>query len=360
MIISRTPYRISFFGGGTDYPGWYREHGGATLVTTINKYCYLSCRYFPPFFDHRYRIVYSKIESCSRLDEIAHPAVRSVLRYLNFERGVVVQHDGDLPARSGMGSSSSFTVGLLHALYALRGIMPSQKRLSLEAIHVEQDINQETIGSQDQVAVAYGGLNHLLFLQNGEIVVRPVILPRARLREFNAYCMLFYTGVKRTASDVASSYVPDIGSRGRQLRVMGDLLDESLNILSGGEDLRKFGALLHEAWQIKRSLSPLVTNTYVDDIYEAAIRAGALGGKLLGAGGGGFMLLFAPPEAQTHIKEALCSLIHVPFEFEYSGSQIIFNDDSDEDYADLEKMRSSQPIQAFQELKPASTTGDAP
>ena len=352
MIISRTPYRISFFGGGTDYPDWYREHGGATLVTTINKYCYLSCRYLPPFFDHRYRVVYSRIEICKELDEIKHQGVRSILQFMNVDRGLVIQHDGDLPARSGMGSSSAFSVGLLNAMYALSGVMPSKKRLAKEAIHIEQDLNKEVIGSQDQVATAYGGFNHLTFLQNGEILVRPIILPRARMKEFNAHCMLFYTGVIRTAANVASSYAQDLQSRGRQLRILGDLLNESLEVLGDGGDLSRFGTLLHESWQIKRNLSAMVSNSDVDDIYSAAVKAGALGGKLLGAGGGGFMLVFAPPEAHVRVREALNTLIHVPFEFEFSGSQIIFQDDSGQDYSDIERVRATQQVQAFRELQP--------
>ena len=216
MIICRTPFRISFFGGGTDYPGWYRSHGGAVLATTIDKYCYLTCRYLPPFFEHRLRVVYRKIETCMSVEEISHPSVRETLRFLEIDRGVELHHDGDLPARSGMGSSSAFTVGLLNALYALKGQMPSKRQLALESIHVEQDILKETVGSQDQVMAAYGGLRHVQFLQNGEISVRPLTLSHARIDEFNDHLMLFYTGIIRTASDVAKSYVEDIGAKRRQ------------------------------------------------------------------------------------------------------------------------------------------------
>ncbi|HEY3354780.1 MAG TPA: kinase, partial [Polyangia bacterium] len=194
MIISRTPFRISFFGGGSDYPAWYRDHGGAVLATAIDKYCYLTCRYLPPFFEHRLRVVYSKIENCQTVDEITHPAVREILRYLKIERGVEIHHDGDLPARSGMGSSSAFTVGLLHALYALRGEMPDRHRLAMESIHLEQAVLKETVGSQDQVLAAYGGFNHVIFDPSGEITVRPMTLPRERVRELNAHLMLFFTG----------------------------------------------------------------------------------------------------------------------------------------------------------------------
>lgn len=341
MVISRTPFRISFLGGGTDYPAWYRKHGGTVIATTINKYCYLTCRYLPPFFDHRIRIVYSKVEYCQILDEIAHPAVREVLRFLNMDRELEIHHDGDLPARSGMGSSSAFTVGLLHALYALKGFMPSKHQLAMESIHIEQDLLKETVGSQDQVLAAYGGFNHITFLPNGSISVRPVTLSRERTDELNSHLMLFYTGIKRTASNIAESYVNDIESKKRQLRIMKDLVEESISILSSGEDIIRFGELLYEAWQIKRGLSSKVSNSYVDGIYDQAISAGALGGKITGAGGGGFMLLFVPPSQQKKVREQLKKLIYVPFKFEFSGSQIIFFD-SEEDYSILEKERSYQ------------------
>jgi len=349
MIISRTPYRISFFGGGTDFPAWFRKHGGAVLATTIDKYCYLTCRHLPPFFEHRIRLVYSRIESCHSLDEIAHPSVREVLRYLKIDRGVEIHHDGDLPARSGMGTSSSFTVGLLHALYALKGFMPSKHQLAEESIHIEQEVLKETVGSQDQVSAAYGGFNHISFLPNGTFSVRPITLTQERLKELNSHLMLFYTGIKRTSADVAESYVNDMEARRRQLRIMKDLIEESISILNNGDDLCGFGELLHEAWQAKRSLSAAVSNSFVDEIYASAISAGAVGGKLTGAGGGGFMLLFAPPSRQKEIREKLNTLIHVPFKIEFSGSQIIFFD-SEEDYSREEKERASRSIESFREL----------
>jgi D-glycero-alpha-D-manno-heptose-7-phosphate kinase len=351
MIISRTPYRISFFGGGTDFPAWFRKHGGAVLAATIDKYCYLTCRYLPPFFEHRIRLVYSRIESCHSLDEIAHPSVREVLRYLKIDRGVEIHHDGDLPARSGMGTSSSFTVGLFHALYALKGFMPSKHQLAEESIHIEQEVLKETVGSQDQVSAAYGGFNHISFLPNGTFSVRPITLTQERLKELNSHLMLFYTGIKRTSADIAESYVNDMEARRRQLRIMKDLIEESISILNNGADLCGFGELLHEAWQAKRSLSAAVSNSFVDEIYESAISAGAVGGKLTGAGGGGFMLLFAPPPRQKAIREKLSTLIHVPFKIEFSGSQIIFFD-SEEDYSREEKDREARSIQSFQEMSP--------
>ena len=350
MIISRTPFRLSFFGGGTDYPVWYRKHGGAVLATTFNKYCYLTCRYLPPFFEHKIRLVYSKIENCKTIDEIKHPAVRAVLEFLRMDRGLEIHHDGDLPARSGMGSSSSFIVGLLHAIYALKGQMPSKHQLAMESIEIEQDRLKETVGSQDQVSASYGGFNHISFMPNGEILVRPITISRERIQELNSHLMLFYTGIKRTASNIAESYVHDLESKKRHLRISNELLEESISILTNEKDLQGFGELLHEAWQAKKSLSPSVSNSQVDEIYQLALSAGAVGGKLTGAGGGGFFLFFAHPETQKKIRSKLKKLIYIPFKFEFSGSQIIFFDGQQENFSDIEKELACQPIGAFQEL----------
>ena len=349
MIISRTPFRISFLGGGTDYPAWYAKNGGAVLATTIDKYCYLTARYLPPFFETRIRIVYSKIENCHTVDEIQHPSVREVLRFLKIDRGVEIHHDGDLPARSGMGSSSSFTVGLLHALYALKGQMPSKQQLALESIHVEQERLNETVGSQDQIMATHGGFNHLTFLKDGQFVIRPMTLPAERIQELNDHLMLCYTGIQRTSSDIADSWVHDIDSRERQLRAIQDMVAEGVSILNSGQEIRRFGELLHEAWQSKRDIGSKVTNGRVDEVYYQAMESGAIGGKLLGAGGGGFMLLFVPPSKQAKVKENLNKLIHVPFNFESSGSQIIFFS-PEEDYAAEDRFRASQSIEAFREL----------
>jgi D-glycero-alpha-D-manno-heptose-7-phosphate kinase len=324
MIISRTPYRISFFGGGTDYPAWFREHGGAVLAGTIDKYCYLTCRRLPPFFNHSLRVVYSQVECCRSLDEITHPAVRETLRFLGIGGGVEIHHDGDLPARSGMGSSSSFTVGLLNALHTLNAEPVSPERLASESIFLEQQVLHETVGCQDQVLAAYGGLNHVTFEPSGRIAVRRLAIAPARRRELNAHLMLFYTGLQRTASQVAASYVPHLRSQGRLLRRLGGLVNDGLAILAGQGDLIDFGTLLHEAWVAKSSLAAQISNSTVDAIYEEALGAGAIGGKLLGAGGGGFLLLCVRPEDRARVKERLSALIHVPFEFASQGSQIIF------------------------------------
>jgi len=354
MIISRTPFRISLFGGGTDYPAWYRKQGGEVLATTIDKYCYLTCRYLPPFFEHRIRLVYSKIENCHSVDEIAHPAVRSVLRHLKFDRGLELHHDADLPARSGMGSSSAFTVGLLHALYALQGQIVSKRQLAQESIHIEQDMLQETVGCQDQILAAYGGFNHIAFQADGEgvmtpFVVKPLWLGPERVEELRSHLMLFYTGIKRTASTVAESYIGDIERHDSQLRALRDMVRKAIVILSGRQEVTQIGELLHDSWMIKRSLSPAVANPEVDGIYEQARAAGAIGGKVLGAGGGGFMLFFAPPIRQKTLLEKLSKLIHVPIRFETQGSQIVFND-PEQDYSDEERARVNRPAPFFREL----------
>jgi len=350
MIISRTPYRISFFGGGTDYPTWYRQHGGAVLAATINKYCYLTCRYLPPFFEHKLRVMYSKIEECRTLDEVKHPSARETIRFLKIDRGLEVHHDGDLPGRSGMGSSSSFTVGLLHALHGLQGRIVGKQRLATEAIHLEQEVMKETVGSQDQVCAAYGGVNQINFLQNGDFTVQPMTLSQARLDELNSHLMLFYTGIKRTASNVASSYVVSMEAKAAQLRRLREYVDRAVGILNSGADLIRFGELPHQAWLAKRELSDKVSNASVDTLYEEARAAGAIGGKLLGAGGGGFMLLFVPPDKQAKVRRQFKRLLQVPFEFEFSGSQIIFFE-LEEDYAKYEKERARRKIDAFRELE---------
>lgn len=324
MIISRTPFRISFFGGGTDYPVWFNEEKGAVLVTTIDKYCYITCRWLPPFFEHRHRIVYSRVETVRAIEEVEHPAVRAVLRYLGFQAGVELHHDGDLPARTGLGSSSSFTVGLLHSLYALKGRMADKDRLARDAIHVEQNLIQENVGSQDQTAAAFGGLNRVDFTPENHIAVQRLTLSRQRMQELQDHLMLYFTGFSRLASQVAGEQIRNTPNKRRELRTMYGMVDEAVGILASDTPLDDFGRLLHESWKLKRTLSSKVTSSAIDELYGRACRAGALGGKLLGAGGGGFFLIFAPPERQRAIKRALHGLLRVPFGFENLGSQIIF------------------------------------
>ena len=324
MIITRTPFRISFFGGGTDYPGWFRDHGGAVLATTIDKYCYITCRRLPPFFEHKHRIVYSRIENVQRPEQIEHPAVRAVLQWAQVSDGLEIHHDGDLPARSGLGSSSSFTVGLVHALHALRGQMAGKEALARNAIHIEQDLIGENVGSQDQVSAAFGGFNRIEFRRDGGVDVAPVILPAGRREELKSHLMLCFTGLSRIASEVAKSKIDNLKNRAEELHRMRAMVDEAAGIL---QDVRRpiadFGKLLDASWQYKRRLSDKVSTPEIDHIYETAMVAGATGGKLLGAGGGGFMLLFAAPERQAAIRDRLANLVHVPFEFDDSGSKVV-------------------------------------
>ncbi|MFH2034237.1 MAG: kinase, partial [Candidatus Margulisiibacteriota bacterium] len=285
MIISRTPFRISFFGGGTDYPVWYEENGGEVLSTTIDKYCYITCRYLPPFFEHKHRLVYSKIEMVKEIEDILHPSARELLKYLEIENGVEIHHDGDLPARSGLGSSSSFTVGLLHALYALKEHMPSKLKLAKEAIHIERNVLKEYVGSQDQVAVAFGGFNRVKFYKDETFEVEPIILPGKRRQELREHLLLFFTGFSRFASEVAKRQIEMTPNRKSELAKMQAMVPQAIDILSSQSNIQEFGKLLDESWKLKRSLSDKISNPEIDGVYERAKRAGALGGKLLGAGG---------------------------------------------------------------------------
>ena len=323
MIISRTPFRISFFGGGTDYPAWYNDHPGAVLATTIDKYCYITARYLPPFFEHRSRIIYSRMEHVHGIDEIDHPAVRETLRFLDMHKGIEIHHDGDLPARTGLGSSSAFTVGLLNALYALRGAMTAKDQLAREAIHIEQAMIKENVGSQDQILAAYGGFHHIEFAGAGDPSVTKVTLSMESLALLQEHMMLFFTGISRTASEIAAQQIMNIPHRQKELSAMYAMVTEALRCLKA-DDFMGFGRLLDESWQIKRTLSNKITTPGVDDIYNKALKAGALGGKLLGAGGGGFVLVFAEPDRKPAVRQALAGLLEIPFKFETLGSQIIF------------------------------------
>ena len=325
MIISRTPFRISFFGGGTDYPVHYKKHGGAVLATSINKYCYITCRYLPPFFKHKHHIVYSKIELTKNISEIQHPAVRETLRHMNIEKGVEIHHDGDLPARAGLGTSSSFTVGAINALYALKGKIVTKRQLSLDAIHIEQNRIKENVGSQDQIAAAFGGFNKIEFNGEEEFRVQPIILTSEKLQHLQNHMMLFFTGFSRTASNIAKEQIRKTPDRKKELTRMTEMVDEAIGILNENDtDLTDFGKLLHENWMIKRNLTDKITNNAIDKIYHDALNAGAIGGKLLGAGGGGFILFFVEPEKQEKVKKKLNNLLYVPFKFEKLGSQIVY------------------------------------
>lgn len=325
MIISRTPYRVSFFGGGTDFPAWYKENGGEVLSTTINRYSYITGRYLPPFFEHKHRIAYAIVESVKEIDEIQHPAVREALRYMQIKDGVEIHHDGDLPKQTGLGTSSSFAVGILNVLHALKGEMATKQQLAEEAIHIERDLCGDNVGSQDQIAAAFGGLNHIEFLKNGTFLVHPIIISQHRIKQLEKRLMLFFTGFARSSSEIIKEQINNIEKKEQELKTIQGMVKEGINILTNEKmDINDFGLLLNDGWQVKRNLSSKVSNANIDALYERALRAGALGGKITGAGGGGFMLLFVDPEKKASVRAALKDCLSVPFGLEFNGTQIIF------------------------------------
>jgi len=324
MIITRTPLRISFFGGGTDYPVWYREHGGAVLATTIDKSCYITCRQLPPFFEYHSRISYSKVENVNSNDAIEHPSVRGCLQFLEISGGIEIHHVADLPARTGLGTSSAFTVGLLLGLYALKNQMRDKHALASDAIHVEQHLLQEAVGSQDQVSAAYGGFNRINFHPDGTIEVNRVLTSPARLAELERHLALYFTGFSRTASEIAKEQIKMTPHRKSELDTMLQMVDEAEAIItSSSRPLEEFGRLLHESWKLKRTLTNNISNASIDEIYEAGRSAGALGGKLLGAGGGGFMMFFIPPERREVLRARLKKLLCIPFNISHRGSHVV-------------------------------------
>jgi D-glycero-alpha-D-manno-heptose-7-phosphate kinase len=324
MVISSTPLRVSFFGGGTDYPAWYREFGGSVLSTTINKCCYITCRWLPPFFEHHSRISYSTVENVSSNDAIQHPSVRACLQFLGIDEGVEIQHVADLPARTGLGTSSAFTVGLLLALYALKNQMRDKRTLASEAIFVEHELLREAVGAQDQVSAAYGGFNRINFSTDGSIDVKRILASPDRVAELEQHLALYFTGFSRIASEVAQEQVRTIPQKKSEMDAMLQLVDEAEAIVTNPtRSLDEFGRLLHQTWQIKRTLTQKISNPHIDEIYEAGLSAGALGGKLLGAGNGGFMLFFVPPERRQELRIRLKKLLCVPFTFSSKGSDVV-------------------------------------
>jgi len=324
MIMTSTPMRISFFGGGTDYPIWYRENGGAVLSTTINKSCYISCRNLPPFFEYHSRISYSKVENVASNNLIEHPSVRACLQFLGIDEGVEIHHIADLPARTGLGTSSAFTVGLLLALYGLKHRMRDKHTLAMDAIHVEQALLQEAVGAQDQVNAAYGGFNRIDFGKDGAINVRPIVAAPARLADLEQHLALYFTGFSRIASEIAQEQLKVTPQKKRELELLFQLVNEAESIIvNDHRSLSEFGRLLHEGWQIKKSLTQKITNNSIDEIYEAGLSAGAIGGKLLGAGGGGFMLFYVDPDRREELRTKLKRLLCVPFSFSTQGSHVI-------------------------------------
>lgn len=324
MIISQTPFRVSFFGGGTDFPEFYREHGGAVLATTIDKYCYLSIHRLGPFFKHKLKANYARTEAVHDAGELQHPLFRECLTFLDVRDSLEISHVADLPGRTGIGSSSSFTVGLLHALHRLRGDQASAEDLAREAIVVERERVRDSGGHQDQYCAAYGGLIRIDFSGDATVNVRRLSLPSRRIQDLRANLMLFYTGVEQSAEAIQSEQRQRVGRNIPALKAMVGMVSEAEHLLAGGGSLDPFGDLLHDAWELKKTLSSGITNTSIDAAYEAARRAGARGGKLLGAGGRGFLLLFGPPDCHDALRRALHGFEEVNFAFSFEGSRIIF------------------------------------
>jgi D-glycero-alpha-D-manno-heptose-7-phosphate kinase len=324
MIITKTPYRVSFFGGGTDFPLWFRGHGGRVISTSINKYCYITCRRKPAFFTHKHRFVYSEIEDVNDISATRHPAIKGVLEWMQWTDGLEIHHDGDLPARSGLGSSSAFTVGLLQAMHRLQNTTLSAEELAKQAIHVEQKVINEVVGCQDQIAVAYGGFNRIDFNRDETFSVTPISIDASRLADLQNHLLLFFTGFSRFASEIESSKLVNFSKQSDSLQRMMDMVMEAEDLLKdNNRDLQQFGWMLQEAWEYKKSLSSNVSTSAIDEIYKRAIAAGALGGKILGAGGGGFILFFVPPEKQSAVRSSLAELIEVPFSFEQEGCSVV-------------------------------------
>ncbi len=328
MIIVQTPVRISFFGGGSDFPEHFAKFGGAVLSTTVDKFCYLSVSYLSDFFQYKIKVSYSKTELLTEIRKIEHPAVRASLQHMGIDSNIEINYFSDLPARTGLGTSSSFVVGLLDALYAYREKRVSPRRLAKEAVYVEREIAGENVGYQDQYAAAFGGFNYIEFKSSKDVRVEQVICSPDRLKELENNLLLFYTGIQRYSSSIQEKHVGKIEVNSKSLSKLAEMAGRGRDILNGGEELSEFGRLLAEGWTLKKSLGTGVSKPVIDEKYEAALRAGALGGKLLGAGGGGFLLLYAEPSDQPAVKEALAPFMEVEFHFEKRGSQVIFYDPS--------------------------------
>lgn len=329
MIITQTPFRMSFFGGGTDFSGFYNEHGGAVLSTTFDKYAYVTVRHLPPFFDYRTHLTYSKEEKVNSIEEIKHPAIRNAMQWLDMHK-IRMTYEADLPARSGLGTSSSFAVGMLEAFYALKGKYADKRKLADDAIYLERTLCAEAGGIQDQIAASFGGFNRIDFSRDG-YTVRPVIMNRERKEELNSQLMLFFTGFSRFSSDIQKGTEKSMKDKTSQLIEMYHLVDEAEKILSDKNiSLNDFGKLLDYTWKLKRGISGGISTDSIDEQYAKAMNAGALGGKLLGAGGGGFLLFYVPLEKQADVKNALKDQMCVPFKFENDGTKIIYY--SAEDY----------------------------
>ena len=333
MIITKTPFRMSFFGGGTDMESFFKENGGSVLSTTFDKYCYVNVRHLPRFFDYSTELSYSKTERVTNIDDIEHPAIRNAMKMLDMHE-IRLTYEADLPARSGLGTSSSFAVGMLNAFYALKGKYASKKQLADEAIYLERVLCNEAGGWQDQIAASFGGFNRIDFNADG-YTVHPVIVSPQRKQQLNNNLMMFFTGFTRFSSEIQKANKLDDESKTKQLKQMLTLVDEAESILTDqSKDLDDFGKFLDVTWKLKRQTGKSVSTSNIDNLYDKGIYAGALGGKLLGAGGGGFLVFYVTPEKQAAVKEAMEDLLYIPFKFEDSGTQVIYY--GPEDYSPVE------------------------
>lgn len=322
MVITQTPFRISFFGGGTDFPDFFNEHGGAVISTSIDKYCYVTVRHLPRFFEYSTELVYSKIERVTNVENVVHPMVREAMKFLDMH-DLRITYEGDLPARTGLGTSSSFAVGVLNAFYCLKGKYVDKRKLADDAIYLERTLCNENGGVQDQIAASIGGLNRINFSSTG-YTVDPIIISSERKHSLNRNLMLFFTGFSRFSSDIQTAHVKALKDKTSQLLEMKSLVYNAEQILTSKCDLVEFGKLLDYTWRLKRNITDKVSSDSIDSLYAKAIKAGAVGGKLLGAGGGGFLLLYVEHDRQQHLREALEGFMEVPFQFESGGTRVLY------------------------------------
>lgn len=325
MIITQTPYRISLFGGGSDYPAWYLNHGGRVLSFSINKYCYVSVRQLPPFFQHKIRVSYSKVETVDHYSQIQHPAVREALRIYSPNEGLEIQHHGDLPAQSGVGSSSAFAVGLLNGVHRLNGSMLENTELAQLAIDFEQNELKENVGSQDQIACALGGINIIDFKKNGLWTAHKPDLSESQINAINDYLYVVFTGVHRLSSDVSVQLVDSFKSHNRLMDRNIELVEDALKIFKLESDLSGIGELLNEGWAIKKALNPASVNSALEEIWLKGLKAGATGGKVLGAGGGGFLLFWVSPQNRVKFENEFSMGVHVPVRISYGGTKVLLD-----------------------------------
>lgn len=333
MIITKTPFRMSFFGGGTDMPEFFNEYGGAVLSTTFDKYCYVNVRHLPRFFEYSTELSYSTIERVQGIDSIVHPAIRNAMKMLDMHE-IRLTYEGDLPARSGLGTSSSFAVGMLNAFYALKGKYADKRKLADKAIYLERVLCKEAGGWQDQIAAAYGGLNIISFNKD-KYTVEPIIIHPDRKQQLDDNLMMFFTGFTRFSSDIQKANTSKENKNNQLLEILSLVKDAKAVLTDKHCDLNDFGRLLDHTWRLKRGTGKAVSNSNIDELYDKGINAGAIGGKLLGAGGGGFLVFYVEKDKQSHVKNAMCDLLHIPFHFENGGTRVIYY--AAEDYELLER-----------------------